>query len=346
MAMVGTFAPFIQFCFIACYVAFVLAKPGRWEWLLVTAAGAALGLGFVRLHAGPWISGLGLAAALWAVIAPLARRKTVRPAIALLVLYPTFASAAVLAINRNGGWVLDRYVLAADGSFGFQLGFLAAKFVLDHPAVQSVCEFFYFGLPVALACLLHTASARRMVQLCLLLAFSALVGYAAFPAVGSQVAFADRFPADPPSTNAAFAAPMFEPGGFARNFMPSLHTAWGLALLLAAWPLGWGWRCALLAYLGPMLLYALGSHYLCDMIVAVPWTLGVWSALAKRWWIGAAYLAIAIAWMLLIRFGLPVLYASPAIPWLLTAATLATPALMSVRPAAAPVMAVPESDQA
>src|SRR5260221_13595992 len=120
MAIVGAFAPFIQFCFLACYVAFLFARPGRWEWLLVTAAGAALGFGFLRLHAGPWISGLGLAAALWAVIAPLFRRKTVPPAIALLVLYPTIASAAVIALNRDGGWVLDRYVLAADGSFGFQ----------------------------------------------------------------------------------------------------------------------------------------------------------------------------------------------------------------------------------
>jgi len=69
MAVVGEFAPFIQFCFLACYVAFVLTKPGIREWLLVTAAGAVLGVGFVRLHLGPWISGMGLATALWAVLA-------------------------------------------------------------------------------------------------------------------------------------------------------------------------------------------------------------------------------------------------------------------------------------
>ena len=126
MAVVGEFAPFIQFCFLACYVAFVLTKPGIREWLLVTAAGAVLGLDFARLHVSPWISGMGLATALWAVLAPLFRRKTVHPAVAMLVLYPTLAYAAVIAINRGGGLVLDRYILAADGNFGFQPGAAAA----------------------------------------------------------------------------------------------------------------------------------------------------------------------------------------------------------------------------
>ena len=330
MAVVGEFAPFIQFCFLACYVAFVLSKPGVREWLLVTVAGAVLGLGFVRLHLGPWISGLGLATALWAVLAPLFRRKTVHPAIALLVIYPTAASAAVVAINKGGGWVLDRYLLAADGSFGLQPGFVAAAFILSHPAVRSVCELCYFGMPVALASLLHTASSRRLVFLSLLLAVSALVGYAVFPAVGAQVAFASRFPGEPPATNPSFGSDMFEPGGVPRNIMPSLHTAWGIALLLAAWPLGKWWRCGMLLYLVPMLFYALASHYLCDMIVAVPWTLAALSALDKRWQTAAVYLALAVGWMLLIRFALPLLYVSPAIPWLLAAATLATPAVLGM----------------
>jgi len=346
MAVVGEFAPFIQFCFLACYVAFILVKPGIREWLLVTAAGAILGLGFVRLHVGPWISGMGLATALWAVLAPLFRRKTVHPAIALLVLYPTLASAAVLAINKGGGVVLDRYLLAADGSFGLEPGFAAAAFILSHPAVKSICELCYFGMPVALASLLHTPSSRRLILLCGLLAVSTLAVYAVFPAVGAQTAFAGIFPGNPPVTSASFGSAMFEPGGPNRNFMPSLHTGWGIALLLAAWPLGKWWRCGMLLYLVPMLFYALASHYLCDMIVAVPWTLANWNVLEKRWGRAVIYLAITVGWMLLIRFALPVLYVSPAIPWLLAAATLATPAAMGLGSAALSAAAVPESDQA
>jgi len=346
MAVVGEFAPFVPFCFLACYVAFVLSKPGIREWLLVTVAGAALGLGFVRLHLGPWISGMGLATALWSVLAPLFRRKTVHPVIALLVLYPTLASAAVIAINKGGGLVLDRYLLAADGSFGLKPGFAAAAFILSHPVVKSICELCYFGMPVALASLLHTATSRRLILLCALLAVSALMAYAVFPAVGAQIAFASHFPGDPPVTNAAFGSAMFEPGGPNRNFMPSLHTAWGIALLLAAWPLGKWWRYGMLLYLMPMLFYALASHYLCDMIVALPWTLANWNVLEKRWGRVAIYLAIAVGWMLLIRFALAVLYVSPAIPWLLAAATLATPAVIRMGAAPISAAAVPESDQA
>jgi len=106
------------------------------------------------------------------------------------------------------------------------------------------------------------------------------------------------------------------------------------------------WRVVVLLYLVPMLLYALGSHYLCDMIVAVPWTLAVWNAIDKRWGIAAVYLAIAAGWMLLIRFALPVLYVSQAIPWFLAAATLATPALMNAASAAGAPVPVTESDRA
>ncbi len=332
MAIVGTFAPFIQFCFLACYVAFVLAKPARGEVMVVSAAGAALGLAFVGLNLGTWISGLGLAAALWAMLAPFLKRKTVHPAIALLVLYPTIASAAMIMIYKNGGLVLDRYLLAADGSFGLQPGFLAAAFLLAHPAVKSICQFFYFGLPVAIASLFHTASWRGLVGLCLLLAVTAMLGYAAFPAIGAQTAFREEFPLNPPATNAAFAAPIFQPGGVARNFMPSLHTAWGIALVLAAWPLGPRWRAVTILYLVPMLFYTLASHYLCDLIVALPWTLAVWSGLEKRWGNLLANAAIAVGWMLLIRFGLSFLYASRAIPWLLCVATLGT--LLLLRPRA------------
>jgi len=340
MAIAREFAPFVPFCFLACYVAFLLAKPSRIEWVLLTLLGSAAGwamavanMGLANMglaNLGPWIAGLGLAAAGWALLAPLVHRKTAPPVIVLLALYPWIASTAVLLTNSAGGMVLDRYLLAADGSFGFQAGFHAAAFLLRQPAIRHICELCYFGLPVAVASLLHTASARRLMIVCGLLAVSAVAGYAMFPAVGSQIAFADRFPENPPATNAATAGPMFQPGEFPRNFMPSLHTAWGLALLLAAWPLGAVWRGGIVIYLIPMLFYALASHYLCDLIVAVPWTLAIWSALDRNWRHSALYAAGAAAWMLLIRFGLGVLYSSIAVPWALAAATLAWPFVWTV----------------
>ena len=55
-------------------------------------------------------------------------------------------------------------------------GSLVAAFLLNHPAVKYVCEVFYFGLPVALVSLLHTASARKVVHLTLLLAALSWLG--------------------------------------------------------------------------------------------------------------------------------------------------------------------------
>ena len=331
MTIAGDFAPYVPYCFLACYVALLFSKPSRRDGFLVTAAGVALGWALAYSHLGPWIAGLGLSAALWVVIAPFLKKKTIHPAIALIVTYPAIASAALIATHQSGGMVLDRYLLAADGSLGLQPGFLAAAFLLNHSIVKLVCEVCYFGLPVVFASFLHTTSAKQVLYLCLLLGATALPGYLIFPAVGSEAAFHDRFPAHPPATNASFGAPVFASGGLERNFMPSLHAAWGLALLLGAWPLARSWRIGIILYLLPMLFFALARHYLIDLIVAVPWTFAVWSAMGRRWNVLFAYVAIVAAWLVLIRFGLAVLYASPWVPWALGAATVASPALLYPR---------------
>jgi hypothetical protein len=328
VTLAGEFAPFVPYCFLACYAAFLFSRPPRGEAAGVTAAGLALGLALARFHLGPGVAGLGLAAALWVVVARFLKRKTIHPAIVLILGYPALASAALLTIHPSGGMVLDRYLLAADGSFGFQPGFLAAAFLLHHASVKLVCEVCYFGLPVAMVSLFHTASAKQVLGLCLLLGATALPGYWIFPAVGAQPAFHDPFPLRPPATDASFGAPVFVGGGIGRNIMPSLHSAWGIALLLGAWPLGWRWRSGILLYLAPMLLYALSAHYLCDMIVAGPWTFAAASAIGRRWSRLAANLAMVAAWLVVIRFGLPFLYVSAWVPWLLGAASVAGPAVL------------------
>jgi len=301
------------------------------QWLLVSAAGVALGLIAVSFHLGPWVSGLGLAAALWAVIAPYAGKKTIHPAIAVVAVYPPIASAALLALHPHGGMVLDRYLLAADGSLGLQPGFLTAAFLLSHPIVKQICEASYFGLPVALTSLLHTTSAKEIVYLTLLLAASSVAGFMFFPAVGAQAAFHDQFPLNPPVTDASFGSAVFEPGSLPRNFMPSMHAAWGIALLLGAWPLGRYWRTGAVIYLASMLLYALASHYFFDIVVAVPWAFMVRSVLKKQWRVLPVYGAMVAAWLVLIRFGSPYLYLSSMVPWGLAAATIAAPALIERR---------------
>src|SRR5579872_720533 len=46
---------------------------------------------------------------------------------------------------------LDRYLYAADGSFGFQPAFAGARLLLSNPWLLHTCATCYFNLPVAMA---------------------------------------------------------------------------------------------------------------------------------------------------------------------------------------------------
>jgi PAP2 superfamily len=317
------FKSFSTFCFLACYLAFVLRRPARWELLSVTAAALPLGFAFQALGLGPWFYGFGLAAALWAVAAPYFHRRTIHPAAALLIAYPLIATTSLSLIQHQGGYVFDRYILAADYSFGLRPGLDMLRMLVAHPWLLNLCEFSYIVLPVAVAAFLHTSIGRTLLLVCLILSVVGYAGYTIFPAVGSQVAFPDGMP--PRSLVApSFGSIVFQNGQEYRNFMPSLHTAWGVALLAAAWRLNWRWKAVALAYLIPMLAYTLtNGHYLCDLIAGAVVATAVWSAFHKRFLDAAASAATLAGWLLLIRFGLPVLYLSPLVPWLLTSAALA-----------------------
>lgn len=339
MSYITGFAPFVQFCFLGCFLAFVLAKPPRAEILGVILAGIPLGIAFEMLKLGTWLSAFGLSAGLWAVLAPFFRRRPIHPSIALMPLYPTVASLSMLNIQPHGGTVMDRYLLAADGSFGFQFAVAAQRFLTRHCTLLEALTLFYVGLPVAVAVLLHTPSGRMLVRVCLVLAVAGFTGYALFPAVGWIPAFPESEIAaggiDPGSVHAAsFASAMFAAGGNTRNIMPSLHTAWCSAVLAAAWPLGVRWRAGMLLYAVPMLFYTLANnHYFVDMIVGVGLMYAASCAVQRNWRGATISLATVALWMILIRYAPGFFYGSPFIPWILTAATVALPWLAPpVRP--------------
>jgi hypothetical protein len=330
VSYISGFAPFVQFCFLGCFIAFVLAKPPRSELIGVMVAGIPLGIAFETAKLGTWISGFGLSAGLWAVLAPFFQRHPIHPSIALMPLYPTLASLSMLNIQPHGGYVMDRYLLAADGSFGFQPAVAAQRFLTHHGVLLEAFTLFYVGLPMAVAVLLHTPSGRTLVRVCLALAVAGFTGYAVFPAVGWIPAFPDGGAVDPGSVHAAsFASTMFAAADHTRNTMPSLHTAWCSAVLAAAWPLGWRWRIGMLLYAIPMLFYTLANnHYFVDMIVGVALMYGVSCAVQRNWGGAGIALAAAAVWLLLIRYAPGFFYISPVVPWLLAAATVALPWLV------------------
>jgi len=224
---------------------------------------------------------------------------------------------------------LDRYLYAADGSFGWQPAFAGGRLLLAVPWLRYLCETCYFHLPLAMVAMYlllsrHCGSeaANRFVRFAVVMAIAGTALFFVFPAAGPGSAFRGDFP---DRTPAAALAAILVPRT-ARNCMPSMHTAWILCLLWSAAPLGRWFRAVLAAFAVFTLLYALsaGGHYLVDLIVAVPFAQAVRSARNAGWKSPTFRLnaMLVAAWFVLLRFGLPLLTASIAVPYSLAAVSL------------------------
>src|SRR6185437_7874394 len=116
-----------------------------------------------------------------------------------------------------------------------------------------------------------------------------------------------------------------------RNCMPSLHTAWALALWWQARALGRRARIVTGFFLVFTLLATLGFglHYAFDLVVAVPFTLTVRTACLpapagepwRRRRVVLSGAALTLGWLILLRIGLHRLDAPPL---LMVVAVLAT----------------------
>jgi PAP2 superfamily len=223
---------------------------------------------------------------------------------------------------------LDRYLYAADGGFGFQPAFAGARLLLANPWLLHTCAVCYFNLPVGMTLVYlalrkeGAAEAKRFVRFAVWLGIAGFALYFLCPAVGPGWAFAGDFPYRTPKA-AMIPVTM---GTAARNCMPSLHTAWILCLVWSRPALSRWWRAALWAFSGFTLLYALsaGGHYLVDLIVAAPFTRAVRTALDGRWRSPMLLHNAAMVglWLVLLRFGTPLLTGSRLVLYALAAGTL------------------------
>jgi PAP2 superfamily len=165
--------------------------------------------------------------------------------------------------------------------------------------------------------------------------------YHLLPAAGPVYAFPALFPNTPPDRWQPLLAPLSLPKEVVRNAMPSLHMA--TALLIC-----WHSRdCSPVArFLGAAFLLAtafstmaLGEHYFIDLVVAFPFMTAVQSTWATplplacrhRWLPLLCGTAMTLGWLALLRFGLPLMFFSPVIPWSLILFTIPCSLLLEMR---------------
>ncbi|ABF43542.1 hypothetical protein Acid345_4542 [Candidatus Koribacter versatilis Ellin345] len=245
-----------------------------------------------------------------------------------------------LYIERSAFWqtkMYDLFLYSFDASLGGQWTFRLAQFTAHHPGAHFVSAMVYnvVLVPPALvyaALLNDERRARTALWAFLIVGPLACVCFLLFPATGPVYAFKTFPMLAVPAGEIARLVP--GPVGISgpRNAIPSLHFAW---VLLAYWN-SRDTKAAIRVFCAVMLaltIYATletGEHYGVDLLVAVPFALGI-QALAM--WLGGIRsrcvtqaifvpLGITVAWFVLLRFCNRVCWVSAVVPWAAVLLTL------------------------
>ncbi len=321
--------------FLACLVLFLASRPKRREIFAAAVLGATLGVylglqGSVLQKILQALSYCGAGALPTVWMMPLLSRRSDLKLLVKLLFPPAFGIVTSLFLNLGShGVTYDRFLYAFDGSLGFQPSFWAGRMVSEAPWISQFTRALYEALPLFLvtAYLIEerrgAAHARRLFLFILVVGLSGAACFFLFPAVGAYWIFAKTFPFHAPAVSTLPLIPTLISTPVPRNCMPSLHTSWALIVIWAAGRCTLPWRLTLRGLLAVMLLQTLVFHYLADMVVAVPFTLSVyailqtdvpWSAPQRRGALGFGVITVA-AWLVALRWGIPVFEVSPLVPW-------------------------------
>ncbi len=348
--------PYLPFVVAGAAVFFLRSAPSRWEiyaWILISALLAALihtpQVPFWILRVAAAFSLLGFGAfillglrAIWSENE--SQQSTITLLVpALILIFFIFGTAHVLTFTSGfHPETRDAWLYAFDGSLGFQPSFAVGRIMVDSTLLTRSALLTYLSLPFAMATVCAFQIPKRskqiswyMLTVLLLAGVGGWLAYNAVPGTGPIYAFGQGFPWNPPyrdlSTFVLQTMPIST--GIPRNAMPSLHVGWMILLWWNSRGFPRALRAALFLYLVLTVIATLGSgqHYLVDLVVSLPFALTVQSAASylfeeKSWRRLATMLAgfaLTIGWLMLIRFGIPLMLKSPAIPWTLIAITIA-----------------------
>ena len=241
---------------------------------------------------------------------------------------PVFTLAAAFAIGlAQTFWpkTFDLYLYSFDSSLGISPGAAVARWWTAMPLLATLSTgtyaLFLIFPPLYRAWAVHSGIGREpsVLQSFVVAGLFGFVLNQCCPAAGPRHLFSETFPDLPPlnSLNVGMTAV-----AGARNAIPCLPAAWALLLWWSAWRLNWAARILATFIVIFTLLAAVGTgdHYLIDLIVAVPFTLGV-EGLCRRGYVAAGIgFGLTLGWFILLRSGFRP--QTPEIGWILSAATI------------------------
>lgn len=341
----GPERPFLAFAVMGAAVVHAANRPRGREIAVTLGLAGALAIAYVLSHGrlgeyfGAGVIGgasfVGLASLL--VLGWKACRATSDLAGLL-----TASFCPVLMIFTNVGLALavqlspkvfDLYLYRFDALFGRQVSFLIGQWFLHAPALYTLGFLVYGSLPLALVIVfvLYLRGQRMPANPLIVCAVAGVAGFVLYqicPATGPIHVFKAAFPETAPNAGALQAISLAD---VPRNAIPSLHSAWAILIL---WNLRYAARCVrgiAIAFLAFTLLatLGLGEHYLIDLVVAVPFAVGVQVGCQKQWLRAMAAFAVTIGWVVYLRFGLAVLAPSQWFAWAMVVATLAISAMIA-----------------
>jgi hypothetical protein len=238
--------------------------------------------------------------------------------------------------------VFDLYLFSFDSSLHVQIAFLVGQAFSLYPNLRVAGLLFYIGLPIPIA-LIYAGRVLRTREKAIssFVAFLATgpVGvffYNVLPALGPAHLFGNAFPWHPltvEQSSRLFVEPIALAG--APNAIPSLHMTWVLLVWWYSRGLSWWERSAAFAFVFFTVLATMGTgeHYFIDLVLAFPFALLMEALCAfelpllerNRLTALALGLFATLGWLLALRYSVHVFWRSPAIPWILCAATVAVP---------------------
>ncbi|WP_194271210.1 fused MFS/spermidine synthase [Zoogloea sp. 1C4] len=211
-------------------------------------------------------------------------------AVAFALLYALFSGTFLAATVIFHPRTFDGRLLFLDSLLGWQPSVATATFVGAHEGVKAVLQVAYQYMYAVFLFVLGVQAREGWrqrgwhgVEVWFVISMIGMVAYHLMPVCGPLYAFPEAFPGAMPGMDKV-PLDLMPVAPAMRNGVPSLHFGWSLAAWIVAlslknrW-LKWGSGVLMLSMVPATL--GLGEHYLLDLVVALPFVIGVMALLVR-----------------------------------------------------------------